>query len=292
MNVKDLKIKAGDIELHVVDYVGSGSDTILLVHGLTANARYWDAVAERLVDQYRVIAVDLRGRGDSEKPVTGYYDLWQYAWDIKEFLETMQLDQVILMGHSMGAMTGVVFASQFPEKLYRLILVDGGVELEQEDLVEVGKALSFRLDTLGKVFPSWQSFLNLMKKSSNHQDWNDYIERYFWHDLRHNDDGSVISKTPRHVVFPFEQRPASLDEIGKKIQVPTLLLQASLGLKYSEGQAIVVQPQKGKNFVSQLPEGSRFVQIEEANHHSIILNHYEKLVDEVKRFLQNSISGN
>ncbi len=286
--MENMKIKISDIDLHVVDFGGSGLETILLVHGLTANARYWDAVAERLVKDYRVLALDLRGRGESGKPAAGYYDLWQYARDLKELAEALSLDQMILMGHSLGAMVGVVFASQHAEHLSRLVLVDGGVEFVQEELKLLEEALSLRLHILGTVFADWHTYLEFMKKNPNHRHWNHYIERYYWHDVHHHDDGSVVSKTPRHAALPFQQRPASLNELGARIDVPTLLLQAPEGLQYGSENVVVVPPEKAKHFISKLPEGSRFAQIDGANHHSIILNHYEALVDMVKGFLQDT----
>ncbi len=286
--MRDIKVRIRDLDMHVVDHGGAGKETILLLHGLTANARYWDAVAERLLDEYRVLAPDLRGRGDSAKPPEGYYDSWQYARDIKELSDTLNLERIVFIGHSMGALTGVVFASCYPESLSRLVLVDGGLDHDQEELALLLRALSFRLETLGRVFPSWHYYLELMKKNPNHAPWNDYIERYYWHDVRHLDDGSVVPKTPRHAVLPFEQREQSSAELAERIRVPTLMLQAPAGLLYTDGQVAVVPPGKGQSFISKLPEGSRFVQIDGSNHHSIILNYHERLVSEVKSFLENT----
>ncbi len=285
-NAQDKMIEAGGINFHLVDYGGQGK-TIILVHGLTANVRYWDAVAERLVDQYHVIALDIRGRGDSDKPESGYYDQWQYAQDVKQILDILKIDKVIFAGHSMGAQIGVIFANQYPERLSRLILVDGGLSFTREHRDKIYKGLKPAFARLGKQYADFQTYLAEAKKGPYYKDdWNKYVARYYWYDVFHNLDGTVIPKTAKYAIFPkVKSRPLDLGKLYSGIKVPALLLQSPYGFIIGAERIPLVIPEKGRQFVLGLPIGSRYVTIEGANHYNIVLTKYDQVVWEIKSFL-------
>jgi len=284
LNIMDYKYKANGIGQHVVDFGGDG-EIILAVHGFTANARYWDAYAEQLVEKYYVLAVDVRGRGDSDKPVDGYYDWYQYAEDIAALLDVMGIDKVIFMGHSMGGAIGVVFANMFPDKLSRLIEVDCGCDMYPEAI----QALIPTFQRIGMVYPDYWAYLEDYKSNPLLADWNQYMERYFWHHVHHNDDGTVVGKCPKHAALSPNVRPVELDKINMNIKVPTLLLQAPLGLSMPDGSPVpILPPEKGQKLVEILPKGSRYVSIPGANHHTIVLTKYREACAEIIRFLEET----
>lgn len=287
-NITDYKIKANGIGQHVVDFGGSG-ETILAVHGFAANARYWDAYAEQLVDNYHVIAVDVRGRGDSDKPVDGYYDWYQYSEDIVALLDVLGLTKVIWMGHSMGGAIGVVFANMFPERLSRLIEVDCGCDMYPEVL----QALIPTFEKIGFVYPDYWEYLEDNKANNLLKDWNIYMERYFWHHVHHNDDGTVVGKCPRHAALSKNVRQVELDKINKNIKVPTLLLQAPLGLTMSDDSPLpILAEEKALELVKYLPAGSKYISISGANHHTIVFAKYKEVCAEIIEFLENTKASN
>jgi pimeloyl-ACP methyl ester carboxylesterase len=279
--MKDMKIKVNGIDLHLVDFGGQG-EPIICVHGLTANSRFWDAVAERLTDRYHVLAVDLRGRGDSEKPLSGY-NIRQHADDILGIIEHFAFEKVIYMGHSLGALIGVCFAAVYPERLSRLILVDGGADVDPRVYDKIRPAIE-RLDT---VFPDFATYLNEMKKNPFFSEWNEYIEQYFYADVEHRPDGTVCSKASKQAILEevkaLEQ--TSINAFHEKIQAPMLLLWAPDSFK--DGKTFMVTKEKGEKLAASLPN-SRFVAIEDANHYSIILSKYSQLVSEIKDFLAST----
>jgi pimeloyl-ACP methyl ester carboxylesterase len=118
------------VELALAVWEGKGK-TILCVHGISGNCRCWDHVAEALASRYYVLAMDLRGRGLSEKPASGY-SVSNHCWDIHALLKHENIDQVVMLGHSLGAVIGLEFTAKFPEIVDRLILVDGGGQLSDE----------------------------------------------------------------------------------------------------------------------------------------------------------------
>jgi pimeloyl-ACP methyl ester carboxylesterase len=92
---------APGVALHVVEHPGEGR-TFLLVNGLASNLRMWDGVAERLAaGGHRVVAVDLRGHGRSDKPGGGY-DMATVAADVAELIGALHLDRPWVAGQSWG----------------------------------------------------------------------------------------------------------------------------------------------------------------------------------------------
>lgn len=287
LNITDYKIKANGIGQHLVDYGGSG-EIILAVHGFSTCARYWDAYAEQLVDNYHVIAVDVRGRGDSDKPGDGYYDWYQYSEDIVALMDVLGLSKVIWLGHSMGGAVGVVFANMFPERLSRLIEVDNGCAMYPEVL----EALIPTFEKIGHVYPDYRSHIEENKSNSLLQDWNIYMERYFWHHVHHNDDGSVVGRCPRHAGLSQNVRQVELDRINKNISVPTLLLQAPLGLDMPDGTSVPILPEeKALALLKHLPAGSKYISIPGANHHTVVFTKYKEACAEIVEFLEDTKVG-
>ncbi len=120
------RVPAGEVELSVREWRGDGRP-FLLVHGLASNAMTWELVARRLHGQgHRVVAVDQRGHGRSDKPETGYgFD--KVTVDLSALIETLGLQQPIVAGQSWGGNVVLDFASRNPQQLSGLVLVDGGL---------------------------------------------------------------------------------------------------------------------------------------------------------------------
>jgi pimeloyl-ACP methyl ester carboxylesterase len=98
---------------------------LLLLHGIAGSSRTWRDVIPRLTDHFTVIAPDLMGHGQSEKPV-GDYSLGSFASGIRDLLEVLGIDRVSVIGQSFGGGVAMQLAYQHPEKCERLVLVDSG----------------------------------------------------------------------------------------------------------------------------------------------------------------------
>ena len=100
----------------------------LLLHGITSSALSWIRVAPALADRYRVYALDMRGHGDSIKPSKGAYSLRHSADDAAAFMNDLDLERPILMGHSWGGATAMVLASGFesqkPVPLFSKVILE------------------------------------------------------------------------------------------------------------------------------------------------------------------------
>lgn len=144
-----------DCQLHYEDY-GHGAP-VLLVHGLGSSTRDWEYQVPELARHYRVIALDVRGHGRSDKP-RERYSIQGFAEDVAALIEHLQLAQVHLVGISMGGMIGFQLGVDRPELLKSLCIVNSGPEVKAKsprDYIEIAKRWTLSrllsLDTIAKA---------------------------------------------------------------------------------------------------------------------------------------------
>ncbi|GFG76341.1 alpha/beta fold hydrolase [Mycobacterium botniense] len=105
---------------------GSGP-VLLLIHGIGDNSTTWTSVQPRLAQRFTVIAVDLLGHGQSDKPRADY-SVAAYANGMRDLLSVLDIESATVIGHSLGGGVAMQFAYQFPQLVERLVLVaPGGV---------------------------------------------------------------------------------------------------------------------------------------------------------------------
>jgi pimeloyl-ACP methyl ester carboxylesterase len=123
-------MRQADVTLHghrVVYRVAGdpGLPVLLLIHGITSSSVSWDPVIPALAQHAHVIAPDLLGHGDSDKPRTDY-SLGAFASGLRDLLEHLGHERVTIVGHSLGGGVAMQFAYQYLEYCHRLVLVSSG----------------------------------------------------------------------------------------------------------------------------------------------------------------------
>src|SRR5947209_10306074 len=103
---------------------GSGP-VILLIHGIGDNSTTWSTVQSKLAQRFTVIAVDLLGHGESDKPRADY-SIAAYANGMRDLLSVLDIERVTVVGHSLGGGVAMQFTYQFPQLVERLVLVGAG----------------------------------------------------------------------------------------------------------------------------------------------------------------------
>ncbi|MEX1253924.1 MAG: alpha/beta hydrolase [Dehalococcoidia bacterium] len=98
---------------------------IVLLHGLASNALWWVLVGPLLAKQFRVVALDQRGHGESAAPDTGY-DFATVVGDLAGFVDELSLERPVVVGHSWGGNVALEYAATHPDAVAGLVLVDGG----------------------------------------------------------------------------------------------------------------------------------------------------------------------
>ncbi len=111
---------------HELSYLDCGQGpTVLFIHGLLGSYRHWRHLVEAMKEDHRLLAPDLFGHGDSEKPM-GDYSLGAHAATLRDLLDNLGIDKVTLVGHSLGGGIAMQFVYLFPERVERLVLVASG----------------------------------------------------------------------------------------------------------------------------------------------------------------------
>lgn len=114
-----------DLRFHYLHWGGDGPPMVLL-HGLASNARIWELVAPPLAEAgYRVVALDQRNHGLTD-PAEAGFDFPSITRDLNAFIEAMNFERPILVGHSWGASTVLSYAAARPAVSPGIVLVDGG----------------------------------------------------------------------------------------------------------------------------------------------------------------------
>lgn len=111
---------------HRVSYRTAGEGpVILLIHGITGDSRQWNDIIPQLADHYTVLAPDLLGHGESDKP-RGDYSLGAYAASLRDLLIVLGHRRATVVGHSLGGGIAMQFSYEYPVFCERLVLVDSG----------------------------------------------------------------------------------------------------------------------------------------------------------------------
>ena len=278
-----MKRAEGDgIQIQLAIWEGEGQP-ILCVHGVTANCRCWDLIASSLAPENKILAIDLRGRGLSDKPSSGY-SLQHHIQDICCVLDDLKQERIVLMGHSLGAYISLAFAANYPERTEKLILMDGGGQLTQDQWDKFSLAIKPSLDRLGRVFPSFDAYVALMKLAPFLQPWSQALEDYFQYESEAVEGGVRSRTNPANIqeeVQNIQQEVSS--KYYPKVTCPVLILRATDGILSNDD--LVLPESAVDRMVSEIPDARR-IDIEGTNHFSILLQPNEMRDKTIREFLE------
>lgn len=113
------------LRLHYVDWGNAGAPLLLLIHGGRDHCRNWDWVAEALRHDYHIIAPDLRGHGDSQWMLGGSYNQLDYVYDIAQLVRQIADEPITIIGHSLGGAISLTYTGLYPERVRKLIAIEG-----------------------------------------------------------------------------------------------------------------------------------------------------------------------
>lgn len=159
---KDKSVSVNGINLHYLDWGNEGKPKMLLLHGLRGHCHSWDDVSPEFCAAYQVLALDQRGRGDSDWALGGDYSTESYVADLEGFCQAVGLDSFILVGHSMGGRNSMGFAGRNAEKLEKLVVVDIGPDLDPAGSARITR----EIQEVPEEFDSFEDVVAYMSKSN------------------------------------------------------------------------------------------------------------------------------
>jgi pimeloyl-ACP methyl ester carboxylesterase len=175
------KARSGSIEISYYDE-GKGSP-ILLIHGFAGSKQYWDKIIPKVASEYRVIALDLPGHGDSDMSKDNY-SIEDMAGTVKELLDQLDLNKVTMFGHSLGGYITLAFAEMYPHYLNGYSLVHSTANPDSEEAKEAREANAKKIQEEGagpfieglsrKLFSPKNTEINSTDIEETVKNWDEY----------------------------------------------------------------------------------------------------------------------
>jgi 2-succinyl-6-hydroxy-2,4-cyclohexadiene-1-carboxylate synthase len=233
--MKEMRVKANQIELQIRDYEHDG-EAIIFLHFSGANLMMWQRAIPYFQDHYRLILVDLRGHGKSDKPATGYH-MDDMARDVIGLMQQLKLERAYIIGSSLGAEVGLSLAANYPQKVISLVC-DGALSCEygpygtwegsQADFEEhVTRQLEKMQTSPERIYPSVDALVVKSRDALIEIGWwNEYVEameRYGAYKLEEGKYTKSFMKPARidYMQHYFHYR---LEDYYRKVQCPILML--------------------------------------------------------------------
>jgi pimeloyl-ACP methyl ester carboxylesterase len=220
------------LKLQFWDFGAEGKPALILVHGSRDHARNWDWVARGLRDAYHVYALDLRGHGNSAWAPGAIYSFFEHVLDLAAFLDIVNAYPVSIIGHSLGAIVALLYAGTYPERVGKLVAIEG---LGVGPLTETPPPPGERLRRwIGKVrgvdqrtvrsYPALEAAVARMQEANPFLS-AEMARHLTVHGTNWNADGSLVWKFDQYtrVLPPFMLTPEDLRGFLSAIACPTLL---------------------------------------------------------------------
>lgn len=231
----DVEVAGGRLATFRLGAQRADTPPVLAIHGITSTSRTWLASARALGDRAALIAVDLRGRGSSHE-LPPPFGLDAHVRDMIAVLDHLGLERAVVTGHSLGAYVAARLATTHPDRVERLVFVDGGLIIPEsraaadpEQFIET--FLSATLARLKMTFPDLAAYVDWWRQhpAVAGADVNpDDLEAYAAHDLAGEPPELRSSINPQVVHDDGLDLFSSPD--AERLRVPAILLCAPKGM--------------------------------------------------------------
>jgi lipase len=231
-------VAVNGLRLHYLDFGGDGP-TAVLHHATGFHAWVWTPIAEALTRRYRVLSLDARGHGDSDKPAGGY-EWKQFVGDLTGFIETLRLGRVLGVGHSLGATTTAGAAAERPELFSAAVLLDPVLyPREYRRLSDEENPMAASARRRREVWDSHEQVFQSYRSRGAFAKWGDDLLRLYVQQGFAAFEGGVRLKCPASVEARVFGMDMHIDgwEMMSRVQVPTLLMRGAESDKLSAKDA-------------------------------------------------------
>ena len=194
----DRFVDVNGLRIHVVDWGGESKRPMVMVHGIDRIARTFDHLATRFASRYRVLAVDMRGHGDSGWDPRGRYLVEDHLGDLEGVVRQLELRDLVLWGNSTGGRVVQVFAGQHPDLVSHVISEDVGPERPRQIADNYAK----RVQQEQAGWTSQEELLLQLKKTNPRMS-ADVLEPYVKYGTRKRADDRVEWKRDPQLVKGF-----------------------------------------------------------------------------------------
>lgn len=221
--------------LHYVDWGNRSAPALILVHGALDHARSWDWTARALAQDYHVIAPDLRGHGDSAWSAQGSYAMADFVYDLAQLIDQLGRDKVTLVGHSLGGSLVLRYAGLFPDRVERLVAIEGlglsPARLEEKNALSMPDRWKEWIENRrasarrpARHYPTIEAAVGRMRERNDHLSAEQALHLTA-HGVNRNEDGSYGWKFDPYLrtLPPETAAEADLPQFWARIACPVLL---------------------------------------------------------------------
>ena len=157
---QDRWLEINGLKIHYLEWGTNDKPAMVLLHGFLGHGHAWDDFAHAFSRDYHILAVDQRGHGLSGWAKGGTYGLEDHFSDLSWIIDLLELDNIILIGHSMGGRNALFFTACLPEKVGRLIIIDSRPAASQ-------RSIQALMSWLGTEGPKTGTFDSLVTRISS-----------------------------------------------------------------------------------------------------------------------------
>ena len=265
------RIVQDGITLAYNSYDNPQAPVLVLIHGLTSTKESFNLTIPYLQDKYRILSLDLRGHGESSQQ--GPYSFAQLVEDIRAVLDAEGIETATLVGGSFACAPIQQFAVRYPERVDKLVLIDGGfarnVEMPGFDL----EGLKTRPPV---SFPTKERLLKFIRDSyAEHA--SDFIDEQALREFVQREDGQYSFAMPQEafVSYASEYAVFPLDELAQSLRTPVLVLQASRRPEFYD-EAL-------QRYLAKFPT-AQAIKIPDSPH-PLMLSHPQEVASHIDRFV-------
>jgi esterase len=205
------------LRLHYLEWGAADKPPLVMVHGIARHAHTFDHIAADLARDYRVIAIDMRGHGDSAWSPEGAYLVEDHVRDLEGFVALLQLRRLTLLGNSTGGRVVQVFAGLHPDLVERLIVEDVGPERPQE----IASGFARRVQEEADGWASEDELVAQLVKQ-NARTAEPLLRTYAHYGVRRRADGRLVWKRDPNLVKGFVA--TELWQAVSRITAPTIYI--------------------------------------------------------------------
>ena len=266
--MRNRKFAGAGLEINCVDYGGEGLKPLLFIHGGSACGHWWDFVAPSFTTKFHTLAMDLRGHGESAWSPGGYA-MADYAADVAAMVQSWDLGEPLVVGHSRGGLVGLTCAAADRGKVRALAIIDSLPQTTQDMLSWAQSMKTWRPRRYATLEEACANFRLLPAETRATPAMLQQVARFCY---RQQEDGAWVVR--------IDPRSRARDGVNvfdhlAAVRCPTLIVKGALSPMMTRKVA--------QQMAAAAPQGS-MAEIEDAYHH-VMLDNPDELVRALARFL-------
>ncbi len=216
---------------------GTGEKTLVFMHGFPLSSAQWDNQVNELSKEYQVLTLDLRGMGSSSRIAVN--SCQDYIDDLHFVLSELGITKFVFIGHSSGGVLGILYATQFPEEVEKLVLVETTPQLLSTDTVQWGIAGALMQQFITLLRSKKEADFETFASQWNELALNDPLDLA---NLKHSCFQLIASNEPELLANMIEQMSATaVTDLLPRIAVPTLITAGGIDLIAPAGASFAMK---------------------------------------------------